>query len=211
MDIRVIGSNMDVGESLKQYVEEHVNRHVTKYFDTAIFADVHFSKQGSGQFHVNIVVNEGVKGGGIVIKSNYEAGDIYGCFNEAMSKAAKQLRRYKRRIKNYRRDRGGLKISNDPAQMYDASKYIISVDEYLDIEENEQSVVEREEKPTSLNIVTEKTTDIEELSVDDAIMKMDLANLPALVFVNKDNQRINVVYHRKDGNISWIDPENKNN
>lgn len=211
MDIRVIGSNMDIGESLEAYVKEHVDRHVTKYFDTAIFADVHFSKQGSGQFHVNILVNEGVKGGGIVIKSNSEAGDVYGCFNEAMGKAAKQLRRYKRKIKNYRRDRGGLKMGDNLTKMYEAStKYIISVDQYIDLDENqdEQYVAEQEEKP-SLNIVTEKTTDIEELCVNDAIMKMDLADLPALVFINKDNQRINVVYHRKDGNISWIDPENK--
>ena len=60
-----------------------------------------------------------------------------------------------------------------------------------------------------LNIITEKTTEIEELTVNQAIMKMDLAGLPALVFVNVNNKRINVVYHRKDGNISWIDPNYK--
>lgn len=38
-------------------------------------------------------------------------------------------------------------------------------------------------------------------------MKMDLSNLPALVFLNSENKRINVVYHRKDGNISWVDPQ----
>ena len=66
--------------------------------------------------------------------------------------------------------------------------------------------VKQDEAETSLNVITEKTTDIEELSVEQAIMKMDLANLPALVFINNKNKRINVVYHRKDGNISWIDP-----
>jgi hypothetical protein len=40
-------------------------------------------------------------------------------------------------------------------------------------------------------------------------MKMDLLDLPALVFINADNKRLNVVYHRRDGNISWIDPEVK--
>lgn len=70
--------------------------------------------------------------------------------------------------------------------------------------ENEER--ESDELDQSLNVINEKTTDIEELSVDEAIMKMDLADLPALVFINKLNKRINVVYHRKDGNISWIDP-----
>ena len=58
----------------------------------------------------------------------------------------------------------------------------------------------------SLKVIDEKSTDIEELSVEEAIMKMDLQNLPALVFINNKNKRLNVVYHRKDGNISWIDP-----
>ncbi len=38
-------------------------------------------------------------------------------------------------------------------------------------------------------------------------MKMDLADLPALMFVNAGNGRFNVVYRRADGNISWVDPE----
>ena len=56
------------------------------------------------------------------------------------------------------------------------------------------------------NSTIEKTAKIEELTVDQAIMKMDLADLPALVFINKANNRVNVVYNRKDGNISWVDP-----
>ena len=66
---------------------------------------------------------------------------------------------------------------------------------------------ETDQLDQSLNVITEKTTNIEELTVEEAIMKMDLADLPALVFINKNNKRINVVYHRRDGNISWIDPQ----
>ena len=40
-------------------------------------------------------------------------------------------------------------------------------------------------------------------------MKMNLSDLPALVFINSENNRLNVLYHRKDGNISWIDPQLK--
>jgi ribosomal subunit interface protein len=208
MDIRVIGSNMDVGEALTSYVEEHINRHVKKYFDKAVFADVHFTKQGDS-FYTNIVVNEGVKGGGIVIKSDSSAGDVYGCFNEAMDRAAKQLRRYKRKIKNYRRQQGGLKNLPINEKGYDALKYIVGAVPHPALQEAEEEELPEIYQEDPLNIITEKTTEIEELSVDQAIMKMDLANLPALVFINQSNKRLNVVYHRKDGNISWIDPEAK--
>jgi len=39
------------------------------------------------------------------------------------------------------------------------------------------------------------------------VMRMDLADLPALMFYNSSSGRLNVVYRRVDGNISWVDPE----
>ena len=204
MQIRVISSNMDIGQSLTQYVEENLAKSIKKYFDKAINAEVHFSKEGN-LFKVVVTVNEGVKGG-ITVKSNAEAGDVYGCFNEAAEKASKQLRRYKRKIKNYRRTGGGLKSVEPNYQAIDSMKYILPPMAYNVFEEMENEERESDELDQSINVINEKTTDIEELSVDEAIMKMDLADLPALVFINKLNKRINVVYHRKDGNISWIDP-----
>ena len=56
-------------------------------------------------------------------------------------------------------------------------------------------------------VVAEKPTDILTLTVSQAVMKMDLADLPALMFYNAGNGRVNVVYRRVDGNISWVDPE----
>jgi len=205
MQVRVMGSNMDIGQALTQYVEENLTKAVTKYFDKAVNAEVHFVK--NGHLHkVVLTVNEGVKGG-ITVKADAEAGDVYGAFNEAAEKAAKQLRRYKRKIKNYRRHGGGLKsVEPTDYKALDAVKYILPPVAYNIFEEMENE--ETDEKiDDSLNVITEKNTDIEELTVNDAIMKMDLADLPALVFINKQNKRINVVYHRKDGNISWIDPQ----
>lgn len=203
MQIRVMGSGIDVGQSLTQYVEENLAKAVTKYFDKAVNAEVHFSKSGH-MFKVVINVNEGVKGG-ISVKANAEAGDVYGCFNEAVEKCAKQLVRYKDRIKNYRREGGGLKSVEPDYKAIDAIKYIVppvAYDVFAEMENEESDQVS-----DSLKIVGEKNTDIEHLTVEEAIMKMDLQDLPALVFINKQNKRLNVVYHRKDGNISWIDPK----
>lgn len=203
MDIRVLGSNMDIGQSLTQYVEESLTKSIKKYFDKAINADVHFSKDGL-LFKAVITVNEGVKGGGITVKSDAQAGDVYACFNEAEAKCVKQLRRYKGRIKNYRHHGGGIKSLEPNYKAIDAMKYIVPPVAYNIFEEIENE--ESDNLDPSLSIINEKTTDIESLTVEEAIMKMDLANLPALVFINSKNKRLNVVYHRKDGNISWIDP-----
>ena len=200
MQIRVMGSGIEVGQSLTQYVEENLAKSVKKYFDKAVDADVHFSKSGH-MFKVVINVNEGVKGG-ITVKANAEGGDVYGAFMEAVDKCAKQLSRYKGRIKNYRREGGGLKSVEPDYKAIDAIKYIVPPTAYNVFAEME----DEETEAADLKVVSEKNTNIEVLSVEEAIMKMDLQDLPALVFINKKNRRMNVVYHRKDGNISWIDP-----
>ena len=58
-------------------------------------------------------------------------------------------------------------------------------------------------------VIAEKPTEIEVLTVSEAVMKMDLQDLPALMFFNSAHGGLNVVYRRTDGNISWVDPEGK--
>ncbi len=202
MKVRIIGSNIDIGESLTKFVEDHLNKSVKKYFDTAINAEVHFTKQGF-LFKSLIVINEGVKNG-ITVKGNSEAGDVYGSFMEALDKVSKQLSRYKRKIKNYRRVGGGLKSVEPNYKTISAVKYTLPPFENDASGETESDLVQEKE---IFNVIAEKSADVEHLTVDEAIMKMDLADLPALVFINSKNHRLNVVYHRKDGNVAWIDPQ----
>ena len=46
------------------------------------------------------------------------------------------------------------------------------------------------------------------LSVGEAVMQMELAGAPVLIFRNEGKSGLNVVYRRDDGNIGWIDPRN---
>ena len=50
------------------------------------------------------------------------------------------------------------------------------------------------------------TTELPNLTVGEAVMRMDLANAPVLLFRNRSHGELNLVYRRGDGNIGWIDP-----
>ena len=208
MKVKVEGANMEVGQSLTNHVNENLEKNVTKYFDMAVDGEVYFSKEGS-DFKSVIIVNEGTKRG-LVVKADATAAEVYSAFGEALNKISTQLRRYKNKIKNYRKN------TSESEDVYkdglDGMKYVIPPVKYIEEDLSLKEIQENEENfsANNLNIINEKITNIEELYVDDAIMKMDLANLPALVFINKDNKRINVVYHRQDGNISWVDPKGNN-
>ena len=55
-------------------------------------------------------------------------------------------------------------------------------------------------------MIAEQATEISLLSVSEAVMRMDLADEPLLMFRSSATGELNVVYRRSDGNIGWIDP-----
>ena len=59
---------------------------------------------------------------------------------------------------------------------------------------------------TYATVVAETPTEISSLSVGEAVMRMDLADQPVMMFRNSATGVLNVVYRRSDGHIGWIDP-----
>ena len=184
MKITVSGKQLKVGASLQEYINEELESSVTKYFENAISADVFFSKE-THNFVADIVVNEGT-GNHIFYKSQAKDDNIYAAFDKALERIDKQLRRYKRKIKDHHKQSVG-----DATAYMAATKSVIS-DDGQEMEDD---------NPV---IIAEKQTSIETLTVADAVMRMNLANLPALMFINKKSGNHDVVYRRADGNISWV-------
>ncbi|MCB2082219.1 MAG: ribosome-associated translation inhibitor RaiA [Hyphomicrobiales bacterium] len=194
MKISVTGKQIDVGAALQDYVESNLAGSVGKYFDRAINAEVVFSKQRN-MFIVDILVNEGT-GAGITIKGQAREDDVHASFDRALERIETQLRRYKRRIKNHHKAKPAGIETELPVS---AIKYVIT-----EKDEVEEAPEQEEEAPL---IIAEKPTSIETLTVSEAVMRMNLADLPALMFINKQNGCVNVVYHRKDGNVSWVNTQ----
>lgn len=187
MDISVSGKQVDVGEAFQIHAEDELTDAVTKYFEKAINAQVVLTKQGSSM-HVEITVHPGPRG--LIVQGHGDADEAYPAFDMALERIKKQLRRYKRRlVDDHRRRAAGEDILA-------AQQYVIQSDE------SEEEVAE-DAQPI---IVAEMQTDIATISVSEAVMRMDLANVPVLMFRNSKTDTLSVVYHRKDGNIGWIDP-----
>ena len=191
MQLQISGRHVDLGAAFQEHVEQRLKDGLSKYLDRIVSLDVVVSKEAHHQYRVDIHGNTGTHAG-VVLKSQGGASEIYAAFDDAATKAEKQLRRYKRRLKSHHTDG-----DNKESRASTARKYVL---------QPEANDSELEEKGAPA-VIAEKSTNIEHLSVSDAVMKMDLADLPALMFFNKGNGRINVIYRRVDGNISWVDPE----
>jgi ribosome hibernation promoting factor len=97
MDISVTGRKVDIGESLKNHIIERLNAAADKYFNRSIGASVTVSKEA----HLFMVDCHFHASQGVKFQSRGSAEDVYAAFDEAAEKVEKQLRRYKRRIKNH--------------------------------------------------------------------------------------------------------------
>lgn len=190
MQVQVSGKQIDIGDALRSHVGERLFVTVGKYFDGAIDGAVVFSRQGSF-FRADCSVHVG---GGISVKAQSEAADIYASFDAATDRIDKQLRRYKRRLrKHHLSRRTGPEAGDIPALAYilAAEPEVAEGDEPVDF---------------APLVVAETTTEIATLTVGEAVMRMDLASQPALMFRNSGHGGLNVIYRRADGNIGWIDP-----
>lgn len=191
MKISVSGKHMNVGDALRTHVEERLNAGISKYLDRATGADVVIAKGASHQFRCDIMINTGTHSG-ITAKASAEAGDVYAAFDLTADKVEKQLRRYKRRLTDHHKNRDAEAEITD---LFSAKQYVIASDH------------EKEAEEGSPLVIAEQATNIQTLSVSEAVMRMDLEELPVIVFCNRANGRLNVLYRRADGNISWLDPE----
>jgi ribosomal subunit interface protein len=188
MQVIVSGKQVDVGESLRDYIEEKTRAGVEKYIDRINTIKVVLSKEGYA-FRVDISGNIGTHAG-LTLKSRTEGTDPYATFDLAIEKVEKQLRRYKRQLTDHHNGRGDA----PDMEAMESRHYVISTEE------------QEAEEPDNPLIIAENTTQIERLTVSDAVMRLDLGELPALLFINDANERLNVIYRRGDGNIAWVDP-----
>jgi ribosomal subunit interface protein len=185
MDIRVSGHQVDTGAALQEHASDRLNGISQKYFERALSSNVTFGKAPAGAFACDIVlhVNQG-----LILKSHGQAQDAHQAFEQAAEKVEKQLRRYKRRLKDRHEQAGHA------AREEEAAYTVFAPDEA------------EEEVADAPPVIAETRIDIPEVSVSDAVMMLDLRHTNALFFKNAGTGRHNMVYRRDDGSIGWVEP-----
>lgn len=188
MRYQITGKQIDIGEALQSHVKDNFSEVFEKYAGRPTDALVVFSRDAH-EFVCEATVHLST---GLTAQAKAHATEIYASFDSCSEKMEKQLRRYKRRLKDHHKDR------TTPVELLQGSSYILA-----GAEQREDS------EPDTLQpiIIAEMEAKIPSLSVGEAVMQMELAGAPILVFRNeKQSAGVNIVYRRDDGNIGWIDP-----
>ncbi len=180
MQITTTFRHMEQSDALKAYAEEKLER-VTKYIDSPINVQVYFSVEKKIRHIVEIVINSK----GISTKASEATHDMYAAIDAVIDKIERQLVRYKEKIKAHKPngDERGRQLSK---RIFEGESIEASTD----------------------SIVIKTTTETAKpMSVEEAVMQMDLLHKDFIVFTDADSSDINVLYRRKDGNFGLIEPQ----
>ena len=198
MEINVTGRKMNVGDALTRHVEDRLSLVVDKYFSRSIEASVTFSKENHLiRVDVSLHANQG-----ITLQARGESDDPYNAFELAADRIEKQLRRYKRRLKNHHHV-PSREIAMELAQ----ENVLAPTPEEDDADDGGAMNGHGDTGEDQPIIIAESRRQIPRVSVGDAVMLMDLADATTFMFRNTKSDLLEVVYKRPDGNIGWISPE----
>ena len=184
MTIIITGKHLEIGESLKTHIETELTSIVSRYMGEILEAQVVVGKENH-LFRTDISVHISKN---FVVHCHGQDTDPYKSAINALEKLESRISRYKKRLNDRRRHRD----HHDHAPMQ-AQQYVLHG-------ENEDV---GEDVPL---IIAEMSSEIPTLTVSEAVMKMDLADVAILMFRNAGNGQFNVVHRRTDGHVGWIDP-----
>ena len=181
MQVAMTFRHMEQSDALKAYAEEKLER-ITKYVDDPINVQVYFSVEKKIRHVVEIVINAK----GVNSKASEATHDMYASVDAVIDKIERQLVRYKEKIKAHK--------PNGDERGRQLSKKIFEA--------------EGIEASTGPVVIKTSTETVKPMSVEEAVMQMDLLHKDFIVFTDSDSNEINVLYRRKDGNYGLIEPHN---
>ncbi|MGJ3231602.1 MAG: ribosome hibernation-promoting factor, HPF/YfiA family [Oceanicaulis sp.] len=195
MQIQFVSKGIDVSPALRERIDQRISDAASKYFNRPAEAFVTASKEGHG-FKVDISVH---LPSGAFLQAGGQGGDAYGAVEDASTHLEKRLRRYKRKLKDHHADNK----PDLPAEMGSIVTLRSERRDDLDAEEDDDGGAEGGDEPV---IIAEQVAELRTLTVSMAVLEMDLADAPFMMFKNARSGSLNVVYRRPDGHVGWIDP-----
>lgn len=177
MQVVVKGKNIEVTSALRDYAVKKVQK-LERFFKSNVMEAQVALRVEKGLHIVDVTVQVD----GLLLRGEEKSGDMYASIDGVVDKIERQIRKYKTKINRNLRQKG--------AKVNEAAF------------DNGDVRVEDEPK-----IVKTKRFAIKPMSLEEAMMQMELLGHDFFVFSNAESDEVNVLYRRKDGNYGLIEPE----
>lgn len=195
-DIAITGRNVLVTDAMRDYAVEKIAK-IERISPRVVNVNLTMEIQRFEQ-RVDIVA----KINNLKVKSHAVTDDMYASIDKAVEKLEAQLRKYKTKIQNHHA-RGVKSI--------DMNVNVVRPhldDDLADVnsEIEDETIKEDVALYRPHKIVAQEKKSLKHLTFDEAIMKMELSQDAFLMFISEDDQKVKIIYRRKDGNYGVIEP-----
>lgn len=193
--IHIVGRHVEVTDAMKSYAVDKlvkVERFGVRVTEATITMDIQ-KLVHSVDFIIHINNTK--------VKVTGRSENMYASIDQAVARLEAKLRRYTKRL----HDHHAKSLAAVDINVHVMGP-ISPLDEINDlIEEESLRQVEKDFKPHQ--IVSRETQPLKTLNVEEAIMKMELSEDQFMIYRSEEDQKLKVIYRRKDGNYGVIQPE----
>lgn len=187
MDIKVTGRKTTVTDALRAHVEEKIGGAVKVFDIDPITVDVVLRVEKNPANPAPAVVEVTVRARGSLIRAAESGTDMYAVIDDAADSVTRQMRKFKTKVVDRSRHGESVKDFAPVEPVEDLADLILSDDE------DDQ-------------LVREKVIDFTNMTVDQALVQIDLLGHDFFVFNDATTGLTNVVYRRKNGGYGIIKP-----
>lgn len=175
MKFNIIGRKMTVNEKKTDYITKKIGK-LDKFFKTEPEARIVIGSRKDKEYIEATIYSEG-----FMVRAEAEQNDIFSAIDKAVDIIERQIRKNKTKLEK--------RIKREAV----SDNQLLSGEIFSDEEDAE------------FNVIKTKRFPVKPMSVQEAILQMNLLGHSFFVFKNQETDELNVVYRRKDGNFAVIE------
>lgn len=191
-NIQITGRHVQITDAMKNYAIEKVSkieRFTDRIIDVIVILDIQ-----KHEHRAEIILKTGF----VKITGQAVTDDMYASIDKAVQRIETQLRRYKKRLQDHH------------IRTPSAVDMLVNVIRVSRAEE-ESAVEEFDHEINNIlkphEVVKQEARPLKMLTLDEAVMKMELSGDAFLIFKSQEDQKLKVIYRRKDGDYGIIEPQ----
>ncbi|HGG56882.1 MAG TPA: ribosome-associated translation inhibitor RaiA, partial [Nannocystis exedens] len=190
--------HMEASNALRGYTEERLEK-IKRYFAEPLRITCTYSVERIDHIaDFSVVLRNGLQ-----LHASESTENMYSSVDLALAKMERQVRRYKDRIRQHKAHEGRsakvrLGVLAAERETDERALHLVAL---------EAALAEKEaaSETTPVKVLRVSEIETERLSVDQAIMQMNLLYKTFYVFTNAESDAVNVVYKRDDGTYGLIE------
>lgn len=188
MKLLIQGNNITVTDAIHDYVQQKLEKAVKHHQSITSKVDVHLSVARNARIADKHKAEVTVYANGTVIRAQEGSDNLYASIDLVSDKIARQLRKYKERVQDQ-------KVRVDP-----------KAEELVTTVPLEKDLIGDREPELPQEVVRMKYFEMQPLSIEEALERLQLVDHDFYMFLNRDTSEINVIYIRNHGGYGVIQP-----